>query len=132
MTRHFLRDDDLSPEQQAAVLDLAAGSGVWGVSLAEKSPKVRVTAVDWPGVLPVTRPGIPATLTRGTSGLLSSSDVPADCRAARAFGRSRGERGAGAAGSAAPSGTVEALRPRIAALLGLGASTVVGRRLERP
>ena len=24
MTRHFLRDDDLSPEQQAAVLDLAA------------------------------------------------------------------------------------------------------------
>ena len=28
---------------------------MWGVSLAEKSPHVRVTAVDWPGVLPVTR-----------------------------------------------------------------------------
>jgi SAM-dependent methyltransferase len=38
-----------------SVLDLACGSGVWGVSLAEKSPKVRVTAVDWPGVLPVTK-----------------------------------------------------------------------------
>src|SRR5207248_4912723 len=38
-----------------SVLDLAAGSGVWGVSLAEKCPRARVTAVDWPGVLPVTR-----------------------------------------------------------------------------
>jgi ubiquinone/menaquinone biosynthesis C-methylase UbiE len=37
------------------VLDLAAGSGVWGVALAEASPKVKVTAVDWPAVLPVTR-----------------------------------------------------------------------------
>ena len=37
------------------VLDLAAGSGVWGVALAERSPKVTVTAVDWPGVLDVTR-----------------------------------------------------------------------------
>src|SRR5262249_45007323 len=39
------------------VLDLAAGSGVWGIALAEKSPQVRVTAVDWPGVLAVTRRG---------------------------------------------------------------------------
>ncbi len=37
------------------VLDLAAGSGVWGIALAQKSPKVQVTAVDWPGVLPVTK-----------------------------------------------------------------------------
>jgi len=37
------------------VLDLAAGSGVWGVALAEASPHVSVTAVDWPAVLPVTR-----------------------------------------------------------------------------
>jgi hypothetical protein len=37
------------------VLDLAAGSGVWGIALAQKSPQVRVTAVDWPGVLDVTR-----------------------------------------------------------------------------
>jgi SAM-dependent methyltransferase len=38
-----------------SVLDLAAGSGVWGVSLAEKSQQVRVTAVDWDGVIPVTK-----------------------------------------------------------------------------
>ena len=37
------------------VLDLAAGSGVWGIGLAQKSPQVRVTAVDWPGVIRVTR-----------------------------------------------------------------------------
>ena len=37
------------------VLDLAAGAGVWGIGLAQKSPQVHVTAVDWPGVLPVTR-----------------------------------------------------------------------------
>ena len=39
----------------ASVLDLAAGSGVWGIALAQSSPDVRVTAVDWPGVIPVTR-----------------------------------------------------------------------------
>jgi ubiquinone/menaquinone biosynthesis C-methylase UbiE len=37
------------------VLDIAAGSGVWGIALAQKSPQVTVTAVDWPDVLPVTR-----------------------------------------------------------------------------
>jgi ubiquinone/menaquinone biosynthesis C-methylase UbiE len=37
------------------VLDLAAGSGVWGIALAQASPQVHVTAVDWPGVIPVTR-----------------------------------------------------------------------------
>ena len=38
-----------------SVLDLAAGSGVWGIALAQKSPFVRVTAVDWPEVIAVTR-----------------------------------------------------------------------------
>jgi ubiquinone/menaquinone biosynthesis C-methylase UbiE len=37
------------------VLDLAAGSGVWGIALAQESPQVRITAVDWPGVLNVTK-----------------------------------------------------------------------------
>jgi len=39
---------------QGRVLDLAAGSGVWGIALAQNSPGVRVSAVDWPNVLPVT------------------------------------------------------------------------------
>jgi ubiquinone/menaquinone biosynthesis C-methylase UbiE len=38
-----------------SVLDLAAGSGVWGIALAQSSSEVRVTAVDWHGVIPVTR-----------------------------------------------------------------------------
>jgi hypothetical protein len=37
------------------VLDLAAGSGVWGIALAEQSPQVRLTAVDWPEVLETTK-----------------------------------------------------------------------------
>jgi ubiquinone/menaquinone biosynthesis C-methylase UbiE len=35
------------------VLDLGAGSGVWGIAVAQSSPRVTVTAVDWPGVLPI-------------------------------------------------------------------------------
>lgn len=37
------------------VLDLAAGSGVWGIAMAQQSPQVRVSAVDWPPVLKVTK-----------------------------------------------------------------------------
>ena len=38
-----------------SLLDLASGSGVWGIALAQNSPQVRVTAVDWHGVIPLTR-----------------------------------------------------------------------------
>lgn len=38
-----------------SVLDLASGSGVWGIALAQASPHVTVRAIDWPAVLPVTR-----------------------------------------------------------------------------
>jgi len=37
------------------VLDVAAGSGVWSIALAEKSPQVQVAVVDWPAVIPVCR-----------------------------------------------------------------------------
>ena len=37
------------------VLDLAAGSGVWGIAQAQSSPRVQVTAVDWPEVIDVTK-----------------------------------------------------------------------------
>lgn len=42
-------------QEPVSVLDLAAGSGVWGIALAQASPRVRVTAVDWADVIPVTR-----------------------------------------------------------------------------
>lgn len=38
-----------------SVLDIGAGSGVWGIALAKQSPHVRIRAVDWPQVLKVTR-----------------------------------------------------------------------------
>lgn len=37
------------------VLDLAAGSGVWSIAMAQASPHVTVTAVDWPGIIPITK-----------------------------------------------------------------------------
>jgi SAM-dependent methyltransferase len=41
--------------EKKRVLDLAAGSAVWSVPFAQLAPDVRVTAVDWPGVLHTTR-----------------------------------------------------------------------------
>jgi hypothetical protein len=41
--------------RRVQALDLAAGSGVWGIALAQCSDAVHVTAVDWPAVIPVTR-----------------------------------------------------------------------------
>lgn len=41
-----------------SVLDLAAGSGVWSVALAQSGDNVRVTAVDWPEVIPTTRDSV--------------------------------------------------------------------------
>ncbi len=38
-----------------SILDLAAGSGVWSIALAQSSATARVTVVDWPEVTPVTR-----------------------------------------------------------------------------
>ena len=42
-------------KDEMRVIDLAAGSGVWGIALAQKSPRVRVTAVDWAGMIPTTK-----------------------------------------------------------------------------
>jgi ubiquinone/menaquinone biosynthesis C-methylase UbiE len=42
-------------KEQLRVIDLAAGSGIWGIAVAQKSPRVRVTAVDWPGMIPTTK-----------------------------------------------------------------------------
>jgi predicted O-methyltransferase YrrM len=40
-------------QQPIAVLDLATGCGVWGIGLAQASPQVQVTAIDWVQVIPV-------------------------------------------------------------------------------
>ncbi|MDE3106022.1 MAG: methyltransferase domain-containing protein [Acidobacteriota bacterium] len=46
---------ELADGRPTRVLDLAAGSGVWGIALAQSSDAVTVTAVDWAGVMPATR-----------------------------------------------------------------------------
>jgi ubiquinone/menaquinone biosynthesis C-methylase UbiE len=56
LLRSWLRTLNLNAATSpVSVLDLAAGSGVWGIALAQSSNQVRVTAVDWPAVIPVTR-----------------------------------------------------------------------------
>jgi ubiquinone/menaquinone biosynthesis C-methylase UbiE len=42
-------------KNEIRVLDLAAGSGIWGIALAQKSPRVHVSAVDWSGMIPTTK-----------------------------------------------------------------------------
>jgi hypothetical protein len=44
-----------SSGEAVRMLDLAAGSGVWGIAQAQASARVRVTAVDWPEVIPTTK-----------------------------------------------------------------------------
>jgi SAM-dependent methyltransferase len=42
-------------KEPVKVLDIAAGSGVFGIAFAQQSPQVTVTAVDWPKVIEITR-----------------------------------------------------------------------------
>jgi ubiquinone/menaquinone biosynthesis C-methylase UbiE len=42
-------------KNEIRVLDLAAGSGIWGIALAQKSSRVHVSAVDWAGMIPTTK-----------------------------------------------------------------------------
>jgi ubiquinone/menaquinone biosynthesis C-methylase UbiE len=51
LANHLALGDEGTPVR---VLDLAAGSGVWGIALAQSSERVVVTAVDWTNVLPAT------------------------------------------------------------------------------
>ena len=60
-------------KKPASVLDIATGSGVWGVALAEQSPLVSIAAVDWPEVLKVTKK---VAKRRGVGGRLKT--IPGD------------------------------------------------------
>jgi SAM-dependent methyltransferase len=50
--KHLGIPESTSP---VSVLDIGAGSGVWGIALARQSPHVRIRAVDWPKVLEITK-----------------------------------------------------------------------------
>jgi 2-polyprenyl-3-methyl-5-hydroxy-6-metoxy-1,4-benzoquinol methylase len=46
---------NVASQPELKVLDLAAGHGMFGVTIASKNPRAQVYAVDWPGVLQVAR-----------------------------------------------------------------------------
>ena len=48
----LLRAEEARP---AKVLDIAAGHGMYGISIARKNPKAEIVALDWPAVLQVAR-----------------------------------------------------------------------------
>jgi len=45
----------LDPDRPAKVLDISASHGRWGLAFAVRNPKTKIVALDWPGVLEVTR-----------------------------------------------------------------------------
>ncbi len=45
----------LPPSAEPYVLDLACGSGVWGIAVAEAETRARIAALDFPGILERTR-----------------------------------------------------------------------------
>jgi 2-polyprenyl-3-methyl-5-hydroxy-6-metoxy-1,4-benzoquinol methylase len=49
------------PMQPKRVLDIAAGHGLFGISLAQAIPSLQVTAIDWPAVLAVAHENASAT-----------------------------------------------------------------------
>src|SRR5262245_40549939 len=44
-----------NPAAEIKVLDIAAGHGMYGITVAKNNPRVQVTAVDWPAVLDVAK-----------------------------------------------------------------------------
>ncbi len=46
---------DANPSRTLKVLDVAAGHGMFGITLAKSHPKAEITALDWPNVLEVAR-----------------------------------------------------------------------------
>jgi SAM-dependent methyltransferase len=66
-----------------AVLDLGAGSGVWGLALAERLPAARLTAVDLPPVLAVLRAAAAAAGIQSQVDILAGSYFDVELPAGR-------------------------------------------------
>ena len=47
--------DFIASRPAAKVLDVAAGSGIYGFTIAKKNPNAHVTLLDWPNVIPQTK-----------------------------------------------------------------------------
>ena len=51
---HAIADLVAGPSGPLKVLDIAAGHGLFGITIAQRNPHARIVAVDWPSVLAVT------------------------------------------------------------------------------
>lgn len=51
---HAIADLVAAPSGPLKVLDIAAGHGLFGITIAQQNPRARIVAVDWPSVLAVT------------------------------------------------------------------------------
>ncbi|MGH9406751.1 MAG: methyltransferase [Terriglobia bacterium] len=65
------------------VLDVACGSGVWGIAIAEANPNARITALDFPGVLKVTREYVKRRGLEARYDYLEGDLASVDCGEAR-------------------------------------------------
>lgn len=50
---HAIADLVAGPSGTLKVLDIAAGHGLFGITIAQRNPRARIVAVDWPSVLAV-------------------------------------------------------------------------------
>ena len=66
------------PQQSLRVLDVAAGHGLFGITVAERYPQARVTALDWPGVLAVAAENARKASVAGRHTLLAGSAFETD------------------------------------------------------
>ena len=67
--------DDARPVR---VLDIAAGHGLFGITLAQRHPQLEVTALDWPAVLEVARENAESAGVSGRHNLLPGDAFETD------------------------------------------------------
>lgn len=55
LAEHLAQASGADVDRMIKAIDLAAGSGVWGIAIAQRFPNARITAVDWPTVAAITQ-----------------------------------------------------------------------------
>jgi predicted O-methyltransferase YrrM len=55
LAEHLAQAHGADANRLIKAIDLAAGSGVWGIAIAQRFPNARITAVDWPQVTAITQ-----------------------------------------------------------------------------
>ncbi|MGH7319411.1 MAG: methyltransferase [Candidatus Rokuibacteriota bacterium] len=69
---------EMDATRAVRVLDVAAGHGLFGITLAERHPNVEVVALDWPSVLEVARENARAAGVSGRYGTIEGNAFEVD------------------------------------------------------